>query len=67
MSFTVIQRKRMSLDERDLAEFFNPMNEAEAYSLALRLTGPTNYADAPNTTATVVVWTQGGPAAATTA
>ena len=38
MSFTVIQRKRMTQDERDLAEFFDPMNEAEAYSLALRLT-----------------------------
>ena len=37
MSFTVIQRKRMTRDERDLAEFFDPLTEEEARVLARRL------------------------------
>jgi len=39
VSFTVIQRKRMTQDERDIGEFFDPMTEDEARELARRLAG----------------------------
>lgn len=36
-AWTVIQRKRMSSTERDLAIFFDPLTEDEARALARRL------------------------------